>query len=178
MRNSKVQQLCRMALMTALTIVFSKFLSFYLTESLKVSTTFVPLSLCAMLMGPVPTAVVAFLADFLGTLISNTTILAIDPRFSITAAIMGLIFALFLYRDKVTFWHILAAVVLNLLICTLGLNTLWLSQLTGVPYMAKLVTRLPQTVAAAVQLVVIPLLYRYVYPQLRRATGAGFRKNK
>lgn len=176
MKNSKIQMLCRMALMIAVTIVFSKFLSFYLTESIKVSTTFIPLSLCAMLFGPLPTAVVAFLADFLGTLLSNTTILAIDPRFSITAAIMGLIFGLFLHREKVRFWHILAAVVLNLLLCTLGLNTLWLAQLTGVPFMAKLVTRLPQAAAAVVQLVVIPLLYRYAYPQLCRVTGTGFRK--
>ena len=164
-----VQAVCRMALLTAVTIVFSKLFSVYVTESIKVSTTFIPLAVCAMLMGPVPAALVAFLADFLGTLISNTTVLAIDPRFSLTAALMGWIFGLLLYREPLRFWHIALTVGLNLVICTLGLNTLWLAHMTGVPYLAKLVTRLPQCVTAAVQLAVIPVLHRLVMPALRRA---------
>lgn len=48
-----VQAVCRMALLTAVTIVFSKLFSVYVTESIKVSTTFIPLAVCAMLMGPV-----------------------------------------------------------------------------------------------------------------------------
>lgn len=170
MKNAfTVQTVCRMALLTAVTIVFSKVFSVYVTESIKISTTFIPLAVCAMLLGPVPTAVVAFLADLLGTLISNTTILAIDPRFSLTAALMGWIFGLMLYRTPLRFWHIALAVGLNLVVCTLGLNTLWLAHITGVPYLAKLVTRLPQCVTAAVQLAVIPILHRLVMPSLRRA---------
>lgn len=163
MKLFTTKNLTLMALLTALEIVLSRFLSLSAWNT-KIGFAFVPVVLAALLLGPLPAAIVAALADFLGALLFPVG--AYFPGFTLTAFLMGLCYGFFLYR-KQSFWRILGAVAVHQLLLSLLLNTLWISILYGSPYKALLVTRLPQcAILSAVQLVIIPLIVQLL-PRLK-----------
>jgi ECF transporter S component (folate family) len=94
--------------------------------------------------------------DFVGAIVFPSG--AYFPGFTLTAAMIGLIYGLFLHK-KVTPVRIVAAVVISQIVCSLGLNTLWLSMMTGTGFAALLSTRLIQAlVTGAVQIATIFVL--------------------
>ena len=166
MQKFSTRTLSLMALLTALEIVLSRFLSLSAWNT-KIGFAFVPVVLAAMLLGPLYAGIVAALADFLGALLFPVG--AYFPGFTLTAFLMGLCYGLFLYK-KQSFPRILAAVALHQLVLSLLLNTLWISVLYGSPFWPLLLSRLPQcAILAAVQLAVIPLLVKL----LPRLKGTG-----
>ena len=157
--------LVMMALLTALEIVLSRFLSLS-AWNMKIGFAFVPVAVAAMLLGPLEAGVVGALADLLGALLFPVG--AYFPGFTLTAFLMGAVYGLCLHK-KQSFPRILLAVALHQLALSLGLNTLWISVLYSSPYGALLLTRLPQcALLAAAQLMLLPLLSRLL-PRLKRS---------
>ena len=153
------------ALLTALEIVLSRFLSIS-AWNMKIGFAFVPVVIAALLLGPVWAGVTAALADFLGAVLFPVG--PYFPGFTLTAFLMGAAYGLFLYRRQ-SIGRILAAVAVHQLALSLLLNTLWISLLYGSPYGPLLITRLPQcALLAVVQIVVIQALVRLL-PRLVRS---------
>ena len=162
----RTRTLTTLAMLTALEIVLSRFLSLN-AWNIKIGFNFVPVVAAAILYGPIGAGLVAALGDFLGALLFP--IGTYFPGFTLTAFLMGLCYGLFLYK-KQSFPRILAAVALHQLVLSLLLNTLWISVLYGSPFWPLLLSRLPQcAILAAVQLAVIPLLVKL----LPRLKGTG-----
>jgi len=86
------------ALMIALRVAM-KLVAIPLAPNLKINTAFVVNALGAMVFGPVVAAVSAFVSDLLGVIISGDLYF---PPFALTEIAGSVIFALFLYRAKVT----------------------------------------------------------------------------
>ena len=63
------RNLVMMAALIAMQIVLARFLSIQVSDTLRISFESIPVILAGMWLGPVPGAVVAVLADFLGTII-------------------------------------------------------------------------------------------------------------
>ncbi len=167
MSAKNIKTLTLMALLTAVEIVLSRFLSISAWNT-KIGFAFIPVVVAAMLLGPYRAGLVAALADFLGAILFP--IGAYFPGFTLTAFFMGLIYGLFLYKEQ-SFLRIVLAVAVHQLLLSLLLNTLWISVLYGSPYGPLLLTRLPQCgILAAVQLAVIPLLVKAL-PMLRKAAA-------
>ncbi len=163
MSRFSTKTMTAMALLTALEIVLSRFLSISAWNT-KIGFAFIPVVLAAMLLGPLYAGIVAALADFLGAVLFPVG--AYFPGFTLTAFLMGACYGLFLFR-KQSFPRILCAVAVHQLLLSLLLNTLWISVLYGSPYPPLLISRLPQcAILAAVQLALIPLLVRLL-PQLK-----------
>lgn len=153
------------ALLTALEIVLSRFLSISAWNT-KIGFAFVPVVLAALLLGPLWAGAVAALADFLGAILFPVG--AFFPGFTLTAFLMGLCYGLFLHR-KQNLPRILGAVAVHQLVLSLLLNTFWISVLYGSPFGPLLLSRLPQcALLAAVQLALIPALVRLL-PRLKRS---------
>ena len=166
MPKSTTRTLTLTALLTALEIVLSRFLSISAWNT-KIGFAFVPVVIAALLLGPVWAGVAAALADFLGAVLFPVG--PYFPGFTLTAFLMGAVYGLFLYRRQ-NIGRILGAVAVHQLALSLLLNTLWISLLYGSPYGPLLITRLPQcALLAAVQIVVIQALVRLL-PQLKRIT--------
>ena len=166
MANINTKHLVNMAMLTALEIVLSRFLSVTAWNT-KIGFAFVPVVVTAMLYGPLSAGIVAALADFVGALLFPVG--AYFPGFTLTAFLMGAVYGLCLYPRQ-SFPRILLAVTLHQLALSLLLNTLWISFLYGSPFRALLVSRLPQCgLLAAVQLALIPLLAK----ALPRLKGIG-----
>jgi len=159
MIKTRTGTLTALALMTALEIVLSRFLSFNMWN-MKIGFSFVPVVVSAVLFGPLAAASVAALGDFLGAILFP--IGAYFPGFTLTAFLTGLVYGFFLQK-KQNWLRIVAAVGMNQFLLSLFLNTLWISILYGSPYVPLLATRLVQCVIlTAVQLVCIPAILRIV----------------
>ena len=101
-------------------------------------------AITAYLYGPFAAAIVHMLGDVLDVILGGNG--PPHPGIALTAGLMGLIYGLFCYRPKpVKFWRILLAVLVTQLVCTIGLNTLWMGMITSKGYLYWLYQRLMQS---------------------------------
>ena len=155
MKKIDIRTLSYLAVLMALEIVLSRFLSFSVWN-MKIGFSFVPVVVAAMLLGPVPAGIVAALGDFLGAILFP--IGPYFPGFTVTAFLTGLIFGLFLYHHR-SVARIFAAVGINQLVLSYLVNSYWISVLYDAPYLPLLGTRILQcAVLIPVQIVMISLL--------------------
>ncbi len=158
-----------LGVLIAVNIVLSRFLSIALWN-VKIGFAFVPVVVGALLYGPVGGAVVAGLGDLVGAI--AFPIGAYFPGYTVTAVITGAIYGFFLHRSR-KLPCVATAILTKQVICSLGLNTLWISLMSGSPYWALLPARLFQAVVIfTAEIIVIPILIRYV-PQMFPGRSVG-----
>ncbi len=156
----KLRVLIQVALLIALEIVLSRFLSIA-TPIMKIGFGFVPIAICGMMFGPVWAGVAGAAADIIGATLFP--IGAFFPGFTLSAALTGIVFGLFLYKKKGGWPQLVAAVAINCLGISLLLNTFWLTILVGKGFMALLPTRILQNmIMIPVQFMVLRLLQKPV----------------
>ncbi len=153
------------AMLTALSVVLDRFVPIVFTDSLKITLGFIPCLLAAILYGPAGGAAVFGLSDFLGAILFPRG--AYFPGFTLTAVLKGILFGLFLHREKPSFFpHVILPSVLADFVLSLGVDTLWITILygagSGKTYGAYFVGRIWQTVLLfTLHLVLIPLLGKF-----------------
>ena len=164
-KMSRTHRLVLMAMLAAVQIVLSRFLSINLWN-LKIGFAFVPIALAGMLLGPVGAGLTGVVADLIGATLFPSG--AFFPGFTLTAFITAFGYGFFLHK-KQDMPHILAAVLFSEIAGTILLNTLWISILYGTPFIPTMIPRLGQAVGMGiVEIIVIRLLAKYV-PQLKKA---------
>ena len=134
------RQIALIAVLIAMEVVLSRFLSFSVWN-LKLGLSFIPVMLAAYLVGPVGGLIVGGMSDFIGAVLFP--IGTYFPGFTVTAALTGLIFGLFIYKNC-NIIKIVLSVVITQVVCGLILNTWCISFLYSSPYMPLFVTRLAQ----------------------------------
>ena len=70
-KTFSTQNLVMMAALVAMQIILARFLGIQVSETLRISFESIPVILAGMWLGPLPGAIVAVLADLLGTIISG-----------------------------------------------------------------------------------------------------------
>ena len=128
-----------MAMLIALHIVLTRFLSVNLTDMVRITFGFLPLSLCGMLLGPIPAMITGAISDILGYVIYPTG--AYHFGFTLSAILSGLIYGVVFYQKDVKLIHIIIAKLLVDTLINIGLNTLWVHQLYGRAIMVLLPSR-------------------------------------
>ncbi len=121
--NNRLKKLCRLAVLIALQIVLSRFLSPTIGESFKLGFGFLAIMLAGALEGYLGGVIVASVSDVLGAILFPKGSFFIG--YTLTAALTGLILGAFLYSPKKTvpLGRIIIAYVINALLVTLALNT-------------------------------------------------------
>lgn len=145
-----------LALLTAMQIVIARFLAIPVTESIRFSFSFIPVVIAARRFGILGGVVVYGLGDFLGAMIFPTTG-AYFPGFTLTAAVSGLIYGLYLAK-KGGAVRIILSVLTSQILCTLLMNSYWVSTLYGSDFGAVLLSRVPQSIVMSVLQIVFMLL--------------------
>ena len=147
--ENKIFNLCCLALLCAMQIVLARFVVIPVGDMMRFSMSFIPVVIAARRFGIVGSMAVYGLGDFLGAIIFPTGG-AFFPGYTITAAIAGMLYGIFLRPTKkeesktaLNIKFILSAVSTQLF-CSLLLNGYWRAFQTGTPYSAVLLTRLPQ----------------------------------
>lgn len=161
-KSKSVKTLVIMAMMIALEVVLSRFLSIPIGGDLKFGFNFVPICVVGYLYGPFASLLVGGLGDFLGALLFPVN--TIYYGFTVTAALTGLVFGLFLHK-KYSFLRILFGVLVVQIALTVFLDSLWFNHYYGTPYQVMLVTR---SIKAGVMLVVQCVTLSLIMPVMNR----------
>ena len=140
-------------------VVLTRFLSINAWNT-RIGFGFVPMVIAAMMYGPLSAGIVAALADFIGAILFPTG--PYFPGFTFSVFLMGIVFGLFLYKDR-SFWRVVVSVLITQFVISLFLTTYWISFLYGANYKALLATRVVQSaIISAAQIIVIPLMAQLV----------------
>lgn len=160
MKKNQLSKIILTALLIALNVILERFVPTYSVWNNNISLGFVAVAFAACYLG-IPYAVaVGGLGDLIGALIKP-----FGPYFigyTITNMLVGLILGLFLYK-KATVLRISIAIVINKLICSLILNTIFISVLYrgGIAaFTVVFISRIPFVLLmTAVEITVISLLF-------------------
>ncbi|MDO4500384.1 MAG: folate family ECF transporter S component [Erysipelotrichaceae bacterium] len=163
MKKVDTKMLVSIALLIALNVVFSRIISIS-TLSFKISFTFVTVFLAAYLYGPFVSVLVASAGDFIGALLFPVG--AYNPLFTITAALSGLVYGIFLYKNNNLIKQLIT-VFLNRIVVSLFINTYFISIVIDKPLSLLIPTRIMQNVVMLViEFITIRMLAKYI-PKLK-----------
>ncbi|MCH3913775.1 MAG: folate family ECF transporter S component [Acidaminococcaceae bacterium] len=137
------RMLVHLSILLTIEIVLSRFFSIS-TPIVKISFAFVPLALCGILYGPVWAGVLGGLADLLGANLFPVGMYF--PGFTLSGALSGVVYGLFLYKRHCPLGNIAVLVFLQRIVIGLGLSTYWLTFLTDVPFTVLFTTRILQAI--------------------------------
>ncbi len=179
--TERIIRICTLALLCAMQIVFARFLAIPIGTSLRFSLSFIPVVIAARHYGIIGGMLVYGLGDLIGAIALPTTG-AYLPGFTVTAVISGLIFGIFLGKECTPFWSkifpfdkkgitvIVLSVLSNQIICSLLLNSFWLSHYYSIPFMANLATRTLQVlIIGALQIIFMVLFLYRICAALKKA---------
>ena len=142
-----------LALLIAVHVIFSRLLAIQ-TPITKISLSFLPMTLCAMKFGAGHTMIMGGLADIIGAIVFPTG--PYFPVFTLTEVVRGFIFGSLLHK-KVTLPKASLAVILSQTICSLAMNSMWMTFI-GAEFVPTIISRIPQVVIMIpLQIIVIPL---------------------
>lgn len=154
----KTSTIIYMALFIAIDIVFTRFLSIQ-TPIIRIGFGFLPISLCAIMFGPLVGGITGAIADILGMIIFPKG--AYFPGFTASAFIGGAIYGLILHKKQISVLRISIAVTLIVVSVDSILNTYWLSIITGNAASALLIPRLiKNTVMLPIQTTLIYTMWK------------------
>ena len=160
---TKVKKTVLAALLLALLIVLSRFASIQ-TQLLVINAGFVPIVMSAIWLGPKYSLVIAALGDFIGAILFPFG--SYFPGFTISGAITGFIYGIFLKRDfnkevnnKKFVICLIISTVLVLVLDGVFLRALWLNILYGKAFFLIVSTRLiSELIKIPVQIITIYIL--------------------
>lgn len=156
MQRIRLSQLITIALLTALSVIARRILSIN-TPILSIGLGWLPIIFAGLLYGPLWGALAGALADLIGA--NLFPIGAYFPGFTLSAALAGAIVPLLLgsNRWRSSYWQLLIAVAVSELITSVGLNTYWLTIITGKAALVLLPARVVSALASV--LVMSSLVY-------------------
>lgn len=125
------------AVLIALNIVITRLLG-YDIGPVRISFTFIPLSLGSIMFGPLWGAVLALIADVLGQFLKGS-----PPwlGFCISTVLYGITYGAFLYKKPKTLFRISLCVILQQIFIDAILGSLWFYHYMGTPYLGALAMR-------------------------------------
>ena len=160
------------AILAAAAMIINRFLSFNVWN-MSIGISFVPVLVCGLLFGPLWGGVCGALADFIGALL-----FPFGPYFfgfTATAFISGVFYGLpIVLTNKKTKPFVFAIYcfvffLLNELVCTLTLNSLWIKLLYSGEFWPILITRIPKSAVDLVLGVLVGVAARFsIIPPIRK----------
>ncbi len=167
---SKTKTIAFVGLLVSIEIIFTRFLSFQ-TPIIRIGFGFIPIAFSAIMFGPLIGGLTGALADVVGMIIFPKS--AYFPGFTLSAFLNGAIYGIFLYRKPVTLANVSKSVILITLLVDIGLNTLWLSMITGKAAAVLLMPRVYKSlIMLPVQITAINVLWKYIGSHIDKTSYA------
>jgi ECF transporter S component (folate family) len=132
-----------MGLLISMEIVLTRFFSIQ-TPIVRIGFGFIPIVLASVMFGPVLGGITAAFSDILGMMLFPKG--AYFPGFTLSAFLAGSIYGIVLYKKTRTILRIIIVVSIVVIFVDLGLNTYWLSIITGKGVVALIVPRFIKSV--------------------------------
>ena len=171
LKNVRAVTFCGM--MAALAIALNYVASIDIGPYVRIGFSGIPNQIVAYVFGPAVGAIFGALLDIIKFIIKPSGMFF--PGFTISAALGGLIYGLFLYRKPVSVKNVLIAQILIKIFVNIGLNTLWLKLL----YDKAILVILPGRILSnAVMLPIDTILMLAVLSAVERFILPYFRNHK
>lgn len=166
---AKSKKIILSAMLLALLIILSRFFSIE-TQLLVISMDFIPIMMSAIWLGPKYSTLIAGLGDLIGAILFPFG--SYFPGFTLTAAISGFIYGIFLYNknnqkiNNIKFIvKLLISSILVLLIVNIFIKSFWLHILYGNAYLVIISTRIiTQIIMIPIQIITIYILNKFTQP--------------
>ncbi|MBR4040254.1 MAG: folate family ECF transporter S component [Clostridia bacterium] len=126
-------------LLLAIQMVLSSYGVIEVSDSLKISLAHLAIAPTAILFGPAVAGIQGALSDILGFMLKPTG--PYFPGFTLSAALLGVIYGMLLYKTKRAAWQIILARVIVCIFVNIALNTVFLTMLYGPSRLATLPIR-------------------------------------
>lgn len=162
--QKNILKLCCLGILIAMQVVLARFMVIPVGDMMRFSTSFIPVVIGARLFGPLGGMAVYGIGDLVGAIVFPAGG-AFFPGYTVTAAVVGLIFGLLLKPAKKEEGalglnvRIVLSVLCTQLVGSFLMNSFWRSFQTGTPYGAVLMTRLPQCLVSTVIQIVFMVLF-------------------
>ncbi len=138
----KTRRLVISAMLLAIATIMG-FLKIPVNQFIEFRFAYLPISCAGYLFGPAVGAAVGALSDILGYVVKPTG--PYFPGFTLSSAISGIIYGLWLHKRKLTFPRALGAQATHAALISFLLNPLWLCLLYGRGFLAVLAARAVKT---------------------------------
>ncbi len=139
--DTKVLTACAMLL--AIAVIFG-FFKIPVSDIVEIRLQFLPVACAGMLFGPAIGGIIGGLTDILAFLIKPTG--PYFPGFTISGVVQGMIYGFFLYKKPLTLKRVFCVQLLDSIVISLVLNTIWLAILYGHGVVAVFTARILKTV--------------------------------
>lgn len=139
----KTKKIVYAALFIAIGVIISRFFSIQL-PILRIGFGFIPTMLAGVFFGPFFGGIINAAIDVIGATLFPMGSFFIG--FTISAFLCGVIYGIFFYKKEITYKSVIISVILKIVLVDIGLNTLWLSMMTGKAFMVLLPIRLVKNI--------------------------------
>lgn len=163
---STVKKIVYMAVFIAITSILSRFFAIQL-EILKITFSFIPIALAAMIFGPIYGGLVAGVEDLIGAILFPKG--PFFPGFTLSAALVGIIYGLILYKKPKTTGRFIVASTLIAVIVNIILNTVWLTILYNKGFIALASARIIKAIIMIpIEVIMLKLSWEYIGKKLEK----------
>jgi ECF transporter S component (folate family) len=157
-KHSKVTQLVVISFMIGLEVILTRIFALFVPTSFRISLGFLPVSMTAILYGPIWAGVAYAMGDLIGMLLFPMG--PYFPGFTLTAFLTGLTFGLVLHKKEVTIKRTLMASLIVVVFWNLILDTYWIYLLYDQAFIAMLPMRFVKgVITVAMHITLIPLTW-------------------
>lgn len=165
---SKIKKIVLSSMLLAILIIFSRFVSIK-TDILVISLSFIPIMMSAIWLGYKYSMLIALLGDLIGALLFPFG--PYFPGFTLSAAISGTIYGIFLYNKstQLEYKKLVIRLILSSILVLFGVNifitSFWIHMLYGKAYGVIIAGRIiTQVVMLPVQVITICTIEKFTRP--------------
>lgn len=171
--QEEILTLCGIAILCAMQVALEGVLSIPIGNDLKLQFSFITVAVAAHRFGMGASVLVCALGDFIGAMLPSAGSSGpYLPGFTITAAMTGLIYGLFLQKKGGPV-RIVLAVLTSQIVCSFLMNSLWVHHYFGAPLGVLLVKRGVQAAFTGVIAIIFLLLFLEKICRVIKTTGRG-----
>ncbi len=161
----KLRLFTMVALLTAFAILSETYF-IPLSREIKISYTFIPIALCAVIGGPYLTVICCIIEDMLGVILSGQTVFA---GYILSTVLTGLIYSFFFYRSHFSFKRIVFAKLIDNLFVNVLLGAVWRKHYFDYPIPLALgVSGIKNLIMLPLEVFILSLAFSSLYTPLKR----------
>ena len=170
---TKSKKIILSAMLLSILLVLSRFLSIK-SSFLVISFSFIPMTLAGIYLGPKYSAIIAGIGDLIGAILFPFG--AYFPGFTVSAALMGLVYGIFLYKkpgeERKNFKFVIELILSSVIVLggiKIFIESYFLNILYGKAYFAVIASRIvTQSIMLPVQVITIFLLEKALRPFIKK----------
>ncbi len=162
------KRLVQLSMLIALNVVFSRFFSVMLTDSIKLSTTFIIMAITGAIFGPIWAGIAGVIADLIGIMLFPQGS-GFFIGFTLSAFVDCFIYGYFFSKRPFKTYYVFVTVAISTILVSYLMNTYWLCLMTGNNFAQLVIPRvMTSLVIVPVKIIILIPLMKLYEKQLAR----------